>query len=140
MHTCCTLLWQIHSSLPCTNSWAVWSPRGVRYLRSRLQQRIGYGSSLQWYIPKIYHNTYGPTDAKQVDEEEEGGLRGLTEVLLSYGEHHFDAANQGTWASVLLMCGQFERVRHSQHHGLSYALTPFHVGCFCTVGASGNRD
>ncbi|KAG8220223.1 nucleoporin-interacting protein NIC96 [Butyriboletus roseoflavus] len=44
-----------------------------------------------------------------VDEEEEGGLRGLTEVLLSYGERHFDAANQGTWASVLLMCGQFER-------------------------------
>ncbi|KAF9242364.1 Nup93/Nic96-domain-containing protein [Melanogaster broomeanus] len=44
-----------------------------------------------------------------VDEEEEGGLRGLTEVLLSYGERHFDAANKGTWAGVLLMCGQFER-------------------------------
>ncbi|KAH7884023.1 Nup93/Nic96-domain-containing protein [Phlebopus sp. FC_14] len=44
-----------------------------------------------------------------VDEEEEGGLRGLTEVLLSYGERHFDAATKGIWASVLLMCGQFER-------------------------------
>ncbi|KAI6022591.1 nucleoporin-interacting protein NIC96 [Pisolithus marmoratus] len=44
-----------------------------------------------------------------VDEEEEGGLRGLTEVLLSYGEHHFETAKKGVWASVLLMCGQFER-------------------------------
>ncbi|KIM52369.1 hypothetical protein SCLCIDRAFT_1164109 [Scleroderma citrinum Foug A] len=44
-----------------------------------------------------------------VDEEEEGGLRGLTEALLSYGEHHFEAARKGVWASVLLMCGQFER-------------------------------
>ncbi|KAL4069265.1 nucleoporin-interacting protein NIC96 [Scleroderma citrinum] len=44
-----------------------------------------------------------------VDEEEEGGLRGLTEVLLGYGEHHFEGARKGVWASVLLMCGQFER-------------------------------
>ncbi|KAG6332408.1 hypothetical protein ID866_6679 [Astraeus odoratus] len=44
-----------------------------------------------------------------VDEEEEGGLRSLTEVLLGYGEHHFEAAKKGVWASVLLMCGQFER-------------------------------
>ncbi|KAI5989751.1 nucleoporin-interacting protein NIC96 [Pisolithus albus] len=44
-----------------------------------------------------------------VDEEEEGGLRGLTEVLLSYGEHHFEGNKKGVWASVLLMCGQFER-------------------------------
>ncbi|KAI6153159.1 nucleoporin-interacting protein NIC96 [Pisolithus tinctorius] len=44
-----------------------------------------------------------------VDEEEEGGLRGLMEVLLSYGEHHFETAKKGVWASVLLMCGQFER-------------------------------
>ncbi|KAH7911827.1 Nup93/Nic96-domain-containing protein [Hygrophoropsis aurantiaca] len=44
-----------------------------------------------------------------VDEEEEGGLRGLTEVLLSYGERHFDGQRKGIWAGVLLMCGQFER-------------------------------
>jgi nuclear pore complex protein Nup93 len=44
-----------------------------------------------------------------VDEEEEGGLRGLTEVLLSYGERHFDGAKKGVWPGVLLMCGQFER-------------------------------
>lgn len=80
----------------------------------------------------------GLTDVKQVDEEEEGGLRGLTEVLLSYGERHFDAANQGTWASVLLMCGQFERVRQSQYHGPSCVLIPFHIGCCRTVGAPGN--
>ncbi|EGO19481.1 hypothetical protein SERLADRAFT_453453 [Serpula lacrymans var. lacrymans S7.9] len=50
-----------------------------------------------------------------VDENEEGGLRGLAEVLLSYGERHFNgSANQkgskkGVWAGVLLICGQFER-------------------------------
>ncbi|KAG6871339.1 hypothetical protein C0993_003474, partial [Termitomyces sp. T159_Od127] len=45
-----------------------------------------------------------------VDEDEEGGLRALSEVLLGYGERHFDANQQrGVWASVLLMCGQFER-------------------------------
>ena len=52
----------------------------------------------------------------QVDEEENGGLRALAEVLLSYGERHFDGvpgqkgSKQGVWAGVLLMCGQFERV------------------------------
>lgn len=52
----------------------------------------------------------------QVDEDENGGLRGLAEVLLSYGERHFDGvpgqkgAKRGVWAGVLLMCGQFERV------------------------------
>ena len=52
----------------------------------------------------------------QVEEDEFGGLRGLSEVLLSYGERHFDGtpgqkgAKRGVWAGVLLMCGQFERV------------------------------
>ncbi|KAI0266882.1 nucleoporin-interacting protein NIC96 [Gloeopeniophorella convolvens] len=50
-----------------------------------------------------------------VDEEENGGLRGLAEVLLSYGERHFDGtlgskgARTGSWAAVLLTCGEFER-------------------------------
>ncbi|EJF58768.1 nucleoporin-interacting protein NIC96 [Dichomitus squalens] len=50
-----------------------------------------------------------------VDEDEFGGLRGLAEVLLSYGERHFDGvpgqkgSKRGVWAGVLLMCGQFER-------------------------------
>lgn len=50
----------------------------------------------------------------QVDEDEAGGLRGMADVLMSYGERHFDGApNQkrmGMWANVLLMCGEFERV------------------------------
>lgn len=51
-----------------------------------------------------------------MDEDEDGGLRGLAEVLLGYGERHFDGppgqptSRRGVWASVLLMCGQFERV------------------------------
>ncbi|KAJ6614876.1 nucleoporin-interacting protein NIC96 [Mycena sp. CBHHK59/15] len=50
-----------------------------------------------------------------VDEDEDGGLRGLAEVLLGYGERQFDGApnqqgsRRGVWAGVLLMCGQFER-------------------------------
>ncbi|KAF9007943.1 nucleoporin-interacting protein NIC96 [Cyathus striatus] len=50
-----------------------------------------------------------------VDEEEDGGLRALSEVLLGYGERHFEGpSNQqggrrGVWAGVLLMVGQFER-------------------------------
>lgn len=47
-----------------------------------------------------------------VDEEEEGGLRALADVLLGYGEHHFDGpqgSRRGAWAGVLLMSGQFER-------------------------------
>lgn len=50
-----------------------------------------------------------------VDEDEHGGLRALSDVLLGYGERHFDGAagqknaRRGVWAGVLLMCGQFER-------------------------------
>ncbi|KII86506.1 hypothetical protein PLICRDRAFT_114494 [Plicaturopsis crispa FD-325 SS-3] len=50
-----------------------------------------------------------------VDEDEDGGLRNLAEVLLGYGERHFDGppsqkgSRRGVWAGVLLMCGQFER-------------------------------
>ncbi|KAF8588475.1 NIC-domain-containing protein [Ramaria rubella] len=48
---------------------------------------------------------------------EANGLRELAEVLMGYGEHHFEgtpgqkgaSARYGTWARVLLMCGQFER-------------------------------
>jgi len=57
----------------------------------------------------------------QVDEEESGGLRGLAEVLLNYGERHFEGApgskgaRIGLWAAVLLTCGEFERVRNLSH-------------------------
>jgi len=50
-----------------------------------------------------------------VDEDENGGLRGLAEVLLNYGERHFEGASgskgarTGLWAAVLLTCGEFER-------------------------------
>ncbi|KAJ7259621.1 nucleoporin-interacting protein NIC96 [Mycena rebaudengoi] len=45
-----------------------------------------------------------------VDEDEDGGLRGLAEVLLGYGERQFDTGGRrGVWAGVLLMCGEFER-------------------------------
>ncbi|KAF8525242.1 nucleoporin-interacting protein NIC96 [Hysterangium stoloniferum] len=48
---------------------------------------------------------------------EANGLRELVEVLMGYGEQHFEppsaqksaASKHGTWARVLLICGQFER-------------------------------
>jgi hypothetical protein len=60
----------------------------------------------------------------KVDEEENGGLRGLAEVLLNYGERHFEnggskGAPTGLWAAVLLTCGEFERVG-----GFTYAFNP----------------
>jgi nuclear pore complex protein Nup93 len=57
-----------------------------------------------------------------VDEEEHGGLRALADVLLGYGERHFEGPagqgqkRKGVWAGVLLMCGQFERVRAPISH------------------------
>ena len=56
-----------------------------------------------------------------MDEEEDGGLRGLADVFLSYGERHFEGppnrqdSRKGVWAGVLLMCGQFERVSYLTH-------------------------
>ncbi|KAF8624791.1 hypothetical protein AX15_005680 [Amanita polypyramis BW_CC] len=50
-----------------------------------------------------------------VDEDEDGGLRNMSDVFLSYGERHFEGppsrqgSRKGIWAGVLLMCGQFER-------------------------------
>lgn len=77
----------------------------------------------------------------QVDEEENGGLRGLAELLLTYGEHHFDgqpgqqSGRRGVWAGVLLMCGQFERV--SSHLVVMSTIYPFSfVGCRSTLGTS----
>lgn len=42
-------------------------------------------------------------------------MRGLAEVLLNYGERHFESggskgARASLWAAVLLTCGEFERV------------------------------
>ncbi|TFK47932.1 nucleoporin-interacting protein NIC96 [Heliocybe sulcata] len=50
-----------------------------------------------------------------IDEEQLGGLGALAEVLLSYGERHFEGpagqkgVKRGVWAGVLLMVGEFER-------------------------------
>jgi nuclear pore complex protein Nup93 len=62
----------------------------------------------------------------QVDEEENGGLRGLADVLLNYGERHFEGApgskgaRTGLWAAVLLTCGEFERVSDLAHASRPY--------------------
>ena len=57
-----------------------------------------------------------------IDEEDSqgatglGGLRGFGEVLMGYGERHFDGpvgqknSKRGVWTRVLLTCGMFERV------------------------------
>jgi nuclear pore complex protein Nup93 len=49
-----------------------------------------------------------------LDEDNGEGLRGLADVLMGYGERHFEPTGgkgkRGAWARVLVMCGQFERV------------------------------
>ena len=82
-----------------------------------------------------------------VDEEEDGGLRALAEVLLGYGERHFDGppgqqGRRGVWAGVLLMCGQFERVSFG-FLLFGYPYLAFHlynwIGCCSTLGPSRDR-
>ena len=82
---------------------------------SQQRRRIGSGFNSQWYV--FLHQVHFPHSSSlcKVDEEENGGLRGLAEVLLNYGERHFEsgsskAAHTGLWAAVLLTCGEFERV------------------------------
>lgn len=78
----------------------------------------------------------------QLDEEEFGGLRGLSDVVSGYGQRHFDGppnqrgSRMGVWAAVLTICGQFERVRH--HRLFSF---PALIGCGGgrrTLGATGD--
>ncbi|KAJ3760991.1 nucleoporin-interacting protein NIC96 [Lentinula raphanica] len=58
---------------------------------------------------------FAMVDESSSDENDDGSLASLTKVLLAYGERHFEPAagsdgqKSGLWASVLLMCGQFER-------------------------------
>ncbi len=69
----------------------------------------------------------------QVDEEESGGLRGLADVLLNYGERHFEGApgskgaRIGSWAAVLLTCGEFERVGDLTHRSVLIS----DCACYC---------
>jgi nuclear pore complex protein Nup93 len=80
----------------------------------------------------------------QVDEDEDGGLQALAHVLLGYGERHFDGtpkqqgSRRGVWAGVLLMCGQFERVRHSSCLPSSVTCLPHFPGRGGSVGTSGH--
>ncbi|KAF8823285.1 hypothetical protein HHX47_DHR10000346 [Lentinula edodes] len=59
---------------------------------------------------------FAMVDESSSDENDESSLASLTKVLLAYGERHFEPATgtggqkSGLWASVLLMCGQFERL------------------------------
>ncbi|KAJ3743422.1 nucleoporin-interacting protein NIC96 [Lentinula detonsa] len=58
---------------------------------------------------------FAMVDESSGDENDDSSLASLTKVLLAYGERHFEPATgsvgqkSGFWASVLLMCGQFER-------------------------------
>lgn len=79
----------------------------------------------------------------KVDEEEHGGLRALAEVLLGYGERHFEGpkgSKRGVWAGVLLMCGQFERVSASVYLVISPESHDVEVGCCFALGTPRNRS
>ena len=74
-----------------------------------------------------------------VDENNDGALRALAEVLLGYGERHFDGppnqpgSRRGVWAGVLLMRGQFERVGFAFYR-YSRQIPIFHLGSGSTLG------
>ncbi|KAM6497845.1 nucleoporin-interacting protein NIC96 [Amanita muscaria] len=68
-----------------------------------------------------------------VDEDEDGGLRGLADVLLGYGERHFDGpenrpSRRGVWGGVLLMCGQFERAVSALWEHIETEIEAVHLG------------
>jgi hypothetical protein len=115
MRTCCIRRVLIRSSSPSTSSWASWTLPNAPYRLSQQRLRIGSGSNSQWHVLFLL-GFIEPIELVQVDEEENGGLRGLAEVLLNYGERHFEGASgskgarTGLWAAVLLTCGEFERV------------------------------
>lgn len=78
-----------------------------------------------------------------MDEEEHGGLRALTEVLLGYGERHFEGpkdGKRGVWAGVLLMCGQFERVSDNISFLLGSQSYQAEIGRRLTLGTPRNRS
>ncbi len=105
----------IRSSSPFISSSASWTRPNALYHLSQQQLRIGSGSSSRWHVLPLL-NFIRLIELVQIDEEENGGLRGLAEVLLNYGERHFEGApgskgtRTGLWAAVLLTCGEFERV------------------------------
>ena len=115
MRICCIQRVSIRLSSPSTSSWVSWTRLSAPYRLSQQRLRIGSGSNSQWYVLSLL-SFIGPIELVQVDEEENGGLRGLAEVLLNYGERHFEGASgskgarTGLWAAVLLTCGEFERV------------------------------
>ncbi len=121
MHTCSIQQVSIRSSLLFISSWAGWTHLSVTFRLSQQRRRIGSGFNSQWHA--FFFTEFFPhlSSFCKVDEEENGGLRGLAEVLLNYGERHFESgstgARTGLWAAVLLTCGEFERVG-----GFTYAF------------------
>ena len=59
-------------------------------------------------------------DEQSESPQSQCGLQSLAELVLSYGERHFDpdaakGAATGKWAQVLVMCGEFERAVAALH-------------------------
>ncbi|KAF8491289.1 nucleoporin-interacting protein NIC96 [Gautieria morchelliformis] len=67
---------------------------------------------------------------------EANGLRELAEVLMGYGERHFEgpagqkggSSKHGTWARVLLVCGQFERAVAALYEKPDLQVEAVHLG------------
>src|SRR6266852_4047071 len=96
----------IRSSLLFISSWASWTHLSATFHLSQQRRRIGSGFNSQWHV--FFSIKFIPPHSSslcKVDEEENGGLRGLAEVLLNYGERHFESggskgARTGLWAAV----------------------------------------
>jgi nuclear pore complex protein Nup93 len=95
------------------------SKRNVPLVTATTEDWLWFQLAMVFFFPRLSFLTL--MGLCKVDEDENGGLRGLAEVLLNYGERHFESggskgARTGLWAAVLLTCGEFERVS-----GLTYA-------------------
>jgi hypothetical protein len=73
------------------------------------------------------------------------GLRALTEVLLGYGERHFDGppnlpgSRRSVWAGVCLCAGSSNRSASFFYFCLPFELNDVGTGCCCFVGIPRNR-
>ena len=134
MRTCYIQQVSIHLSSLFISSWVSWTRPSEPFHWSRQRPRIGSGFNLQWYVFSVSFVFFAPIELVQVDEEENGGLHGLPEVLLIYGECHFEGAPDPKvaltgWAAVLPTCGESERVSDLPHasHRISDGVCHFRL-------------
>lgn len=92
MHTCSIQQVSIRSSSLFISLWTSWTHQSATFHLSQQQRKIGSGFNSQWYV--LFCRLFflsRPLSLCKVNKDENGGLRGLAEVLLNYGERHIES-------------------------------------------------